>query len=105
VMEALDLTSRAAAADLIITGEGRFDEQSLRGKAPAGVLRVARECSVPAIVVCGESEPLPTAVDVPVRSLVERFGRSAALEDARGCLIRLVESCAETLEDVMEGSG
>ena len=35
-------------------GEGTFDEQSLRGKAPAGVLRVAEEAAVPAVVLAGQ---------------------------------------------------
>jgi glycerate kinase len=40
-------------ADLVITGEGRADAQTLRGKTPAGVLRLARELGVPAVVVAG----------------------------------------------------
>src|SRR5439155_24644457 len=50
VMEALRLPERMEGADLVVTGEGTFDEQSLRGKVPAGVLRVAEEEGVPAIV-------------------------------------------------------
>src|SRR3989442_1230032 len=41
VMEAVHLRERLERTDLVVTGEGRFDEQSLHGKAPAGVLRAA----------------------------------------------------------------
>ena len=42
-----------ATADLVITGEGRFDHQSLNGKGPAGVARIARRHGKPAIAMCG----------------------------------------------------
>jgi len=42
-------------ADLVITGEGSLDEQSLLGKAPMGVARAARAAGVPVIAVCGRS--------------------------------------------------
>ena len=40
-------------ADLVITGEGRMDAQTLQGKAPCGVLRRAQARGVPAAGVCG----------------------------------------------------
>ncbi|MBO4721750.1 MAG: glycerate kinase [Muribaculaceae bacterium] len=40
-------------ADLIITGEGRIDDQTLRGKAPAGVLKAAKKKGIPVIALCG----------------------------------------------------
>jgi glycerate kinase len=51
-----DLTGLADAlkgADLVITGEGRFDAQTLRGKTPFGVARIARRNGVPVIVLAG----------------------------------------------------
>ena len=42
-----------AGADLVITGEGRMDAQTLQGKAPYGVLRRAREKRVPVVALCG----------------------------------------------------
>ena len=40
-------------ADLCLTGEGRIDEQTLRGKTVAGVARCAREAGVPVIAFAG----------------------------------------------------
>jgi glycerate kinase len=51
-----DLTGLADAlegADLVITGEGRFDAQTLRGKTPFGVARMAQRNNVPVIVLAG----------------------------------------------------
>jgi glycerate 2-kinase len=42
-----------AGADLVITGEGSFDAQSLSGKAPVGVARRARAVGVPVLVLAG----------------------------------------------------
>lgn len=54
---ALDLAgfdSALAGADVVLTGEGRLDEQSLAGKAPVGVLRRAASAGVPVLVVAGQ---------------------------------------------------
>lgn len=55
----LDLTGfdgQAADADLVITGEGRLDSQSLRGKVVIGVARRAKRASVPVAALVGASE-------------------------------------------------
>jgi glycerate kinase len=89
VAEVVGLRARLARADVVVTGEGRFDRQSLGGKAPGSVLRLAHELGVPGVVLCGEAEPgMRDAVPglVAVVSLVERSGREAAMADARGSL-------------------
>ena len=43
-------------ADLVITGEGRLDEQTLHGKAPAGVAAAARAAGIPVIAVAGRND-------------------------------------------------
>jgi glycerate kinase len=84
VMEAVGLSERVREADLVITGEGSFDEQSLRGKVPAGVLGSAREAGVSVCVISGvASIEVP---GVPVRTLVDRVGAEAAMSDARHAL-------------------
>ena len=45
---------------LVITGEGALDEQTLAGKAPAGVSAVARSAAVPVVAVTGRSALTPT---------------------------------------------
>lgn len=53
VMDAVGLAGHLAGADLVVTGEGRVDSQTLHGKAPAGVARLARSLGVPVIAVGG----------------------------------------------------
>ncbi len=53
VAQLVGLADAVTGADLVITGEGRFDAQTLRGKTPFGVARVARAAGVPVVVLAG----------------------------------------------------
>ncbi|WP_231619082.1 glycerate kinase [Nonomuraea sp. SBT364] len=53
LLDLLGFNDRVAGARLVITGEGSLDEQTLRGKAPAGVARAAARAGVPVVAVCG----------------------------------------------------
>ncbi|MGO2488774.1 MAG: glycerate kinase [Pseudomonas taetrolens] len=53
VAELVGLADAVKGADLVITGEGRFDAQTLRGKTPFGVARNAQQQGVPVIVLAG----------------------------------------------------
>ncbi len=57
VIEATRLADRVRAADLVVTGEGRLDSQSLSGKTAIGVGRLARRLGVPAIAIVGSVGP------------------------------------------------
>lgn len=52
----LDLDARLEAADVVLTGEGRFDRSSLRGKGPGAVAALARRRGKPAHVFAGRVE-------------------------------------------------
>jgi glycerate kinase len=53
VAEALRLDERMAACDLVVTGEGRLDCQTLEGKGPAGIALMARGLSKPVLALAG----------------------------------------------------
>ncbi|MNR03503.1 Glycerate kinase [compost metagenome] len=53
VAELSGLFEAVQGADLVITGEGRLDEQTLYGKTPAGVAAVASAAGVPTIAIAG----------------------------------------------------
>jgi glycerate kinase len=50
-----DFHDKIEDADLIITGEGRFDGQSMSGKAPIGVLTAGANRNIPVAMVCGSA--------------------------------------------------
>jgi len=78
-----ELTGRAgviAASDLVITGEGRLDEQTLRGKLVAQVADEARAAGVPLVILAGQSSLTGTRRDRlgAVYTLAEESGSPAA---------------------------
>jgi glycerate kinase len=76
VLEAVGWTNHLAGADLIITGEGKLDEQTLSGKVIAGVCRTARERGVPVAALCGAMAL--TGADM------DRLGLSCAFSIVKG---------------------
>lgn len=55
LMDAVGLEALVAAADLVVTGEGRLDWQSLQGKVVAGVCALAAPHATPVVVIAGQS--------------------------------------------------
>ncbi|MBW1600568.1 glycerate kinase [Streptomyces sp. JJ66] len=53
LLEVLGFAPALERADLVITGEGSMDAQTLHGKAPAGVASAARAAGKPVVAVCG----------------------------------------------------
>lgn len=53
VTDALKLDHQIADADLVITGEGRIDSQTIHGKVPVGVARIAKRYNKPVIGIAG----------------------------------------------------
>lgn len=54
VLEATGIEERIKASDLVITGEGRFDWQSLRGKVVSGVATMTMPTARPCVVIAGD---------------------------------------------------
>ena len=55
VAEMIDLPEQIERADVVITGEGKLDRQTLEGKAPAGVARMARKFRKPVFAIVGQA--------------------------------------------------
>ena len=56
VLDAVLPESELRAADIVVTGEGRFDGQTAMGKAPVGIARRAKACGCKVIVLAGSVE-------------------------------------------------
>jgi glycerate kinase len=91
VADAVGLAEKVEGADLVVTGEGFLDEQSFRGKVVGGVVELAEELEVPALVVVGRVyDDVPALPNVTLVSLVERFGEDRALHDTAACITEAV---------------
>jgi glycerate kinase len=94
VLDLVGFPTHLAGADLVITGEGALDTQTLRGKAPAGVAAAARAAHVPVVAVCGQTS-------LSEREL-SRAGITAAypLTDLEPDLHRCLTGAAALLEEL-----
>ena len=69
-------------AQFIITGEGRIDQQTVMGKAPAGVLRAAKRHDIPVIALCGCLAPDIDPSSLGFASVIEVTPHDMPLEQA-----------------------
>lgn len=58
----LDISGKVAQADLVLTGEGKFDQSSLSGKGPYSLLTAAHAADKPAILLAGHVDPAAAKV-------------------------------------------
>ncbi|MDS1268680.1 glycerate kinase [Lipingzhangella sp. LS1_29] len=82
VLNAVALSEYIATSDLVITGEGSFDRQSLRGKLPHGVAAAARAHRVPCLILAGQStvaaDEAHQAGIAGIHTLVDQAGSTEA---------------------------
>jgi glycerate kinase len=64
VSEFTGLPEAIQGSDVVITGEGRLDEQTLEGKAPSGVARLAREAGKRVFAIAGSANESPALRDL-----------------------------------------
>ncbi|OMP68365.1 glycerate kinase [Domibacillus epiphyticus] len=57
VIEAAGLAEKIKGATLVITGEGKIDSQTIYGKTPIGVAKIAKKSGVPVIAIAGNVTP------------------------------------------------
>jgi glycerate kinase len=70
VLDVVNFNSIAAGADYVITGEGRLDSQSLRGKVIIGIAKRAKMINVPVIAIVGDiGSNIQTAYDMGVTAI------------------------------------
>jgi len=92
VLDLAGFADKLAAADLVIIGEGSLDEQTLRGKAPAGVAAAARAHGKPVVAIAGR-------VTLPAGPLAAAgIARAYALSDLEPDLARSMAGAGPLLE-------
>lgn len=53
VLESIDFSNKIKGADLVITGEGKIDKQTVMGKTPQGVLNYTKKSGIKCVAICG----------------------------------------------------
>jgi glycerate kinase len=96
VAELIGLADALEFASLVITGEGRADEQTLRGKTAMGVASLARPRRTPVVLLCGALGPGAEALDAaPALTVVQPIvDRPLSLDEAMAETERLLKRAA-----------
>lgn len=99
VAELVGLAAALDEADLVITGEGRADEQTLQGKTAMGVATLARPRNTPVILLCGGLGPGAEAFDAAMALAVVQpvIDRPMELADAMADTERLLVAAGARL--------
>jgi glycerate kinase len=99
MLDVLGFAPALARATLVITGEGSLDEQTLHGKAPAGVAAAARAAGKEVVAVCGRLALRPEALG--------RAGirRAYPLTEIEPDIAKCVSDAGPILERVAENIG
>lgn len=96
MLDVLGFAPALERASLVITGEGSLDEQTLHGKAPAGVAAAARAAGKEVVAVCGRLALPPEALKRA------GIGRAYPLTEAEPDVARCIADAGPILERVAE---
>ncbi|GGP58717.1 glycerate kinase [Streptomyces melanogenes] len=98
MLDVLGFAPALARATLVITGEGSLDEQTLHGKAPAGVAAAARAAGIEVVAVCGRLALPPEALGTA--GIRRAYALTALEPDPARCMAEagpLLERVAEQI--------
>ncbi|CCU80995.1 Glycerate kinase [Halanaerobium saccharolyticum subsp. saccharolyticum DSM 6643] len=103
ILDLINFEERLKNVDLVITGEGMLDGQSIYGKTPVGVSRSAAEKDIPVIAIAGTlGEGVEKVLDHGINSYFSIIDRPAALkeiiEESPKLLAKLSEQIIRTIQ-------
>lgn len=98
------LVDRLKDVQLVITGEGRIDTQSLSGKVVLEVTRLARDAGIPTMAVCGSADLSPKdSARLGLQQIIslvdENTSAEHAIEHAAELISRRVETALQNMND------
>ncbi|GAA3907336.1 glycerate kinase [Halomonas cibimaris] len=105
IMEQAGMAERLATADLVITGEGKLDGQSLSGKTPIGVSRAGKAAGKPVVVLAGAlGDGWQACYDEGVTAAFALADGPLALENAVARTAELLADRCESIARLWHGA-
>lgn len=100
------LAEKMARADYVITGEGYSDRQTLNGKAPFGIAKLAKQQQIPAVLlsgkVAGESiHALHSHFTIIMAAADEQMSTAFAMDNAEDLLFAKAKILAQQLRETL----
>lgn len=96
VIETVELENKIRDADLVITGEGMMDYQTIYGKTPFGVAKVAEKHGIPVVAICGSiGEGAEVLYDNGFTSIFSIIDKPMSIDEAMEKSSELIRNCSE----------
>lgn len=106
VMELTNLEKEIAQADIVLTGEGKIDSQTLHGKVPFGVAQLSKEYGIPVISIVGANELSSKKMDeMGVRAVFPIVQKPMSLNEALQNSEYLIEQTVENVFRLITNEG
>ncbi|MGD1821207.1 MAG: glycerate kinase [Pleomorphochaeta sp.] len=103
VLSAIGFEEAVSKADLVLTGEGKIDGQSKRGKVPVGVAKIAKKFNVPVIAIAGDiGKGTEALYDLGIDGIVSTTSRAMPLAEAMKNSLELSEDEAFRLWKILQ---
>lgn len=83
VLDTKDFDRELENTDLVFTGEGKFDSQSMDGKAISGIASRTREKGIPLIVLCGAAEESDACYDMGISAVFSIQRKALSFKEAK----------------------
>lgn len=101
VLEANKIDKYLQQVDLVITGEGKIDSQTIKGKTPVGVARKAKEYNLPVIAIAGSVDDDAVIVfEAGIDSVFSIIQKPISLEDAINNTAKWIQTTSEQIMKV-----
>jgi len=103
IMDELQLEKKIKQADVIFTGEGQIDKQTLNGKTIAGLATLAKKQNVPVIAIAGKVDlDIDQLYEMGITSAFSIVNRPMELKEAIQNARELIETCVENVYRLMD---
>ncbi|MCK5196814.1 MAG: glycerate kinase, partial [Spirochaetales bacterium] len=105
VLDLINFDDYLDGVDLVISGEGRIDGQSVYGKVPVGIAGRAKKKDIPVLVIVGDIGPKVEAVyDHGIDAVMSSVNRAMSLEEAMSRSYELlIDSSARAMRMIKIG--
>lgn len=101
VAEVANLSQHIADADLVITGEGKLDEQTAMGKVAGGISQLAKATHTPVIAICGSVDGLKPAQTTQFDVVMPSIQRIDSIDNVLSAAYHNIETTAVNIAAAM----
>ncbi len=102
VLDITQIDSHLQSANLVITGEGQIDSQSIYGKVPVGVAKRAQKYNVPVIAIVGSiGEGASAVYEHGVNAFMDTISKPMSLQESMENALYLIKQTAENMMRIL----